>query len=199
MLKKLIVIGLLTFFGASAGLADDLTKIVQKDLVKLGYDPGNISGELTAETAIAISTFEADNGLEVTGKPSPQLAGIIKSKLKQGNGAASAAVAETPAAGPTPDPAALQAAQQACLQQKVEEAQAAKKKKKGFGSLMRAVGNTATRFGGSSDLTRQVRETSRDIYNVDATADDWSRAAKDLGLTESEIEACRNPATTGAQ
>lgn len=195
MFKKLITVGVLTLLTVSVGLADDLTEIIQKDLVKLGYDPGNISGELTTETAIAISKFEAENGLEVTGKPSPQLAGVIKSKMKQGGNAAAAAPAAT---APAPDPAALQAAQQACLQQKVAEAQAAKKKKRGFGSLLKAAANTAVRFG-DNDLARQVSQTSRDVYDVNATAQDWERAADDLGLTTDEIEACRNPATTGGQ
>ncbi len=187
MLKRLIITGLLATFAVATASADDLTEIVQKDLVALGYDPGNISGELTTETAIAISKFEADNGLEVTGKPSPQLAGVIKSKLSQGRTASTAA----PAAAPTPDPAAQQAAQQACLQQKVAEAQAAQKKKRGFGSLMSAVTRTASRV--DSSVASDIARTSADIYDVNATASDLESAAKDLGLTESDIEACRNP------
>ena len=58
---------------------------------------------------------------------------------------------------------------------------------------MRAVTNTAIRFGGNSDVARAVRDTSYDIYRADATADDWERAAKDLGLTNDDLEACRNP------
>ena len=186
MLKKSIPICLLmAFLLPAAVVADDLTKMIQKDLIALGYDPGNIQGDLSTETIVAISTFQAENDLEVDGQASPQLAGIIKARLKAKNGDA----APAPQAM---DPAQLQAARDACLQEKVEAAQQANKKKKGFGSLVRAVANTSSRFGGG-DLAREVSETSRDIYDVNATADDWERAAEDMGLTTDDIEACQNP------
>jgi len=200
MLRKSIPICLLmAVLMPAAAMADELTQIIQKDLIALGYDPGNIQGELSTDTIVAISKFQAENNLDVTGEASPQLAGIIKAKLKEPNNPG-AAVASAPAvataqegASPAADPATLQAAQQACLQEKVEQAQASQKKKRGFGSLMRAVTNTAVRFGGNNELARAVRDTSYDIYRVDATADDWDRAAKDLGLTNDDLEACQNP------
>ena len=93
------------------------------------------------------------------------------------------------------DAAALQAAQQACLQQKIEVAQAQqekKKKRRGFKRLASAVARTTARFSGGSTASRMA-QTTADIYAVDATADDLSAAARDLGLTEDDIEACRNP------
>ncbi len=189
MLKKSISIGLLVAFLLPAVVvADDLTKMIQMDLIALGYDPGNIQGELSTETIVAISTFQAENAMDVDGEPSPQLAGVIKAKLKEKNNPSPAAAPASQAV----DPAQLQAARDACLQKKVEAAQQANKKKKGFGSLVRAVANTSTRFG-SSDLAREISETSRDIYDVNATADDWERAAEDMGLTTDDIEACQNP------
>lgn len=191
MLKKSMPICLLlAILLPAAVVADDLTRMIQKDLIALGYDPGNIQGELSTETVVAISTFQAENDMAVDGVASPQLAGVLKAKLKARNSGA-------PAARPAPqpmDPAQLQAAREACLQEKVLAAQQAKKKKRGFGSLVRAVANTAGRFGGN-DLAREVSETSRDIYDVNATANDWERAAKDMGLTTDDIEACQNPAT----
>ena len=186
MLKKSIpIFFLMAFLLPAIVVADDLTKMIQKDLMMLGYDPGNIQGELSTETIVAISTFQAENAMEVDGEVSPQLAGVIKAKLNERNNAAS------PAPQPM-DPAQLQAARDACLQEKVEAAQQANKKKKGFGSLVRAVANTSSRFGGS-DVAQEISETSRDIYDVNATADDWERAAKDMGLTTDDIEACQNP------
>jgi peptidoglycan hydrolase-like protein with peptidoglycan-binding domain len=172
-------------------VADDLTQTIQKDLVTLGYDPGNTDGEATTQTVIAISKFQAENNLDVTGEASPQLAGVIKAAIKQKN--APAAAAQAPSSPvPPPDAAALQAAQQACLQEKIAAAQEANKKKRGFGSLMRAATRTASRFGGS-DTAQAISETSRNVYDVNATSSDLSSAAKDLGLTEDEIEQCRNP------
>jgi len=192
MLKRVLLPGLLFIVLLPlAAHADKLTEIIQKDLTTLGYEPGNTKGEMTTATAIAISKFQAENSLEITGEPSPQLAGVIKSRLKDGpKPAPSGAVAKT-APAPANDPAALQAAQQACLQQKVADAQASEKKKRGFGSLMRAVSRTASRLG--SELAGDIARTSRDIYDVNATADDLESAAKDLGLTQEDVEDCRNP------
>jgi peptidoglycan hydrolase-like protein with peptidoglycan-binding domain len=187
--KSLTIFMLLALALPGMAAADGLTKIIQQDLTALGYDTGNTEGEMTAETAVAISKFQAENDLDVTGEASPQLAGVIKAKLREGNPAPAAAAA--PAARPASDTAALQAAQQACLQEKIVAAQEASQKKRGFGSLMRAATRVAGRFGG--DAAADISRTTRDIYDVNATAADLESAAKDLGITESDIEACRNP------
>jgi len=165
--------------------ADELTERVQKDLVALGYDPGNISGELTTDTTVAIAKFQADRDMPVTGEVSPLLAGILSSNVdKQRSGGAAAPAA----AAPVRDPAALQAAQQACLQEKMAAAQAAQKKKRGFGRLLSAVTRTATRSG-----NYDIAKTTGDVYAANATAADLAAAAEDLGLTEDEVAACQNP------
>jgi peptidoglycan hydrolase-like protein with peptidoglycan-binding domain len=171
--------------------ADDLTRMVQKDLVTLGYDPGNTDGEATTQTIVAISKFQAEHDLAVTGEVTPQLAGVVKAQIKkQGQPAGTAAAPAAPAAAQ--NPAALQAAQQACIRQKIEARQEAQKKKRGFGRLLSAVSRTSSQFGGGG-LAGDIARTSNEIYNVNATADDLSAAAKDLGLTEEELEECRNP------
>jgi hypothetical protein len=66
--------------GAGAGAMvprDNVVQIIQRHLVKLGYDPGNTDGELTKQTVKAITKYEAANGMPVTGKATPQLAGIL--------------------------------------------------------------------------------------------------------------------------
>lgn len=154
---------------------DSVTLMIQEDLVELGYKVSP-TGKMDTETAIAISQYQAEHDMPVTGEPSPQLAGIL-------------AAGEGPVASSAErSPEALQAAQQACLQQKMEEAQAAQKKKRGFGSLMRGVGKLAGQLG-NYDLA----QTTGDIYQAGSTAEDFSRAAKDLGLTEDDIAACQNP------
>jgi len=77
------------------------------------------------------------------------------------------------------------AARQACLQEKIEAAEAAKKKKRGFGSLMSAVSRTASRMGNAA-----VGTAANEVSSASATADDLASAAKDLGITEDEIAAC---------
>lgn len=190
-INTLISVLLVVAMVPGLAFADDLTKIIQQDLVTLGYEPGNTDGEASTQTIVAISKFQAENNLEVTGEASPQLAGVIKAAIKQKNTPVAAAQAP-PVPVPQQDAAALQAAQQACLQEKIAAAQEANKKKRGFGSLMRAASRTASRFGGS-DTARAISQTTHDVYSVNATASDLSSAAKDLGLTEDEIEQCRNP------
>ena len=143
----------------------------------------------------AISKFQAEHDLEVTGEPTPQLAGIIKAQISMSSGAppkvAPAAVpVSTAAAAQTPE--MLQAAQQQCLMDKQAKAVASQKKKRGLGSLLSAITRTAQQTGNVQTAT-DIASTSNDIYNVNATASDLESAAQDLGLTEDQVEACRTP------
>jgi peptidoglycan hydrolase-like protein with peptidoglycan-binding domain len=188
---------LTTFLGVILSLnADDLTRTVQKDLVALGYDPGNIQGEASTQTVVAISKFQAEHNLEVTGEVSPQLAGILKAELKkrsQPAAAKPAAAATAPtAASAAPEGGGMTTAQALCLQKKVQAREEAQKKKRGFGRLLNAVSRTSSHFGGGG-LAGDVARTSGDVYAANASAEDVQAAARDLGLTEDEVEACRNP------
>lgn len=192
MLSKLTCLSILVAVSLPGlVLADELTQMIQQDLATLGYDPGEANGEATTKTVVAISQFQAEHNLDITGEVTPQLVGIVKAALKERSnpGAGASAVAAAPE---TRGPEDLQAAQQACIQDKVEKAQASQKKKRGFGSLMRAVSRTASQFG-KNGVANDIAQTSSDIYNVNATAADLESAAKDLGISESELEACRNP------
>jgi hypothetical protein len=60
---------------------DDVTQSVQNHLQALGYDPGVTNGEMSMETTIAISTFQAEKGMEVTGEVSPQLLGVLSAEV----------------------------------------------------------------------------------------------------------------------
>lgn len=72
-----------TFGGGMTGLAGvmpgpaNIVQVVQQHLVTLGYDPGNTTGELTKQTVVAISQYEAANSMPVTGQATPELAGIL--------------------------------------------------------------------------------------------------------------------------
>jgi hypothetical protein len=59
----------------------NLTESVQRHLQALGHDVGNADGEMSMETTIAISTFQAEKGMEVTGEVSPQLLGILSAEV----------------------------------------------------------------------------------------------------------------------
>ncbi len=161
--------------------SDELTRSVQEDLIQLGYDPGIDDGEPSTATAIAIAKFESDRDMTVTGEATPRLADAL-----------AAAVTEQGFAGyvstPEQDPAMLQAAQQECLQRKMDESRETQKKKRGFSSLLRVVSRTASRTG-NYDLAR----TAGDVYSANASASDLSSAAKDLGITEDEVAACQKP------
>ena len=191
MFRKLISLSLLVALSFSGTvLADELTQMIQQDLATLGYDAGEANGEATMKTIVAISKFQSEKNLEVTGEVTPQLVGIVKAEITKQNGSGS--VASVPVAAAATSPADLQAAQQACIQKKIKKAEKSQKKKRGFGSLMRAVSRTASQIGNNSVAT-DIAETSSDLYDVNATAADLESAAKDLGISEDDIEACRNP------
>ena len=63
--------------------AASLTRTVQNHLKTLGYDPGNTDGEASVQTSIAISQFQAEKGMEVTGEVTPQLAGILEAEVEK--------------------------------------------------------------------------------------------------------------------
>lgn len=54
-----------------------LVQMIQEHLETLGYDPGKTDGDLIKQTVVAITQFEANNGMPVTGQATPQLAGIL--------------------------------------------------------------------------------------------------------------------------
>ncbi len=58
-----------------------LLRMIQIDLKKLSYEPGNTDGVLDKLTIVAITKFQASKGMEITGQPSPQLAGILQAEL----------------------------------------------------------------------------------------------------------------------
>lgn len=104
------------------------------------------------------------------------------------------ATREAPVAEPVAevDEDALRRAREACLQSKIEEAEAAKKKKKRFGKLVGAVGRIAGRHA-PSDVAADVARVSADVYDANATAEDLADAAEALGLTPDDVAECENP------
>ncbi|MGB5543475.1 MAG: peptidoglycan-binding domain-containing protein [Gammaproteobacteria bacterium] len=187
--KTAVIAAALIIGGIGIAGADQLTLMVETDLAEMGYDVGPVDGEETMETVIAVSKFQAENQLEVTGAITPQLAGVVAARKANPDQQVAATTTEVVVdVEPLQDPAALQAAQQACLQEKMAAAQEAQKKKRGFGKLFSAVTRTATRYGAP-----ELATTANDVYSANATAEDLASAAKDLGLTEDDIAACQNP------
>lgn len=60
---------------------DNLTQSVQNHLQALGYSVGNTHGDLDTNTVVAISQFQAENGMEVTGEATPQLLGVLAARV----------------------------------------------------------------------------------------------------------------------
>lgn len=61
----------------SADSGDNLVQRIQVNLSTLGYEPGNTAGTMDVMTQVAISQFQAETGMEVTGEPSPGLADAL--------------------------------------------------------------------------------------------------------------------------
>lgn len=174
---------------------DDLTRMVQADLITLGYDPGTANGEATTKTIIAVAKFQTEHKLEPTGEITPQLAGVIQAALTQQKNPVAAT--QTAAAAqyyttPEQEQAALRTRQQACLQEKAAAAERTNSMKRGLGKLFSAISRTTGQFG-SPEVAGQISSTTSDVFSVDASVSDIQGAAKDLGLSESDVEACRNP------
>jgi peptidoglycan hydrolase-like protein with peptidoglycan-binding domain len=193
--KPAMLVILLTCSLAGLALGDELTQIVQQDLTTLGYDTGGVTGTAGTRTIIAVSRFQAEHNLEVTGEITPQLAGVIKAAIsKQGTAAnaSQSAVKVAPEATPAQTQADLKARQEACLQEKVAAAKQSAQMKSGLSKLFSAVSRTASQFGGA-DTAAQISTTAADASSVNATITDLEGAAKDLGISQSDIDACQNP------
>ena len=196
----------LIFLVSGAALADELTLMIEKDLAALGYETGPVDGEETMETVIAISKFQAQNDIEVTGAVSPQLAGILSAKRSDSNQLTSTVdIAQTPTASsePIPEPsvgeatltskaqtdeAALQAARQACLEEMIQKQQAKNEKKRSLSNLLGAAGRIAARQG-----NYDIQQATAEAYDANSTADDLGTIAKELGLSKKQVRACENP------
>lgn len=66
--------------GYDLGPVVDLAQI-QRDLVTLGYAPGNTEGVMDTLTEIAISQYQAERGLSVTGQPSADLQAMLATEV----------------------------------------------------------------------------------------------------------------------
>lgn len=192
--KMALLVVVLAVAQVATAYGDDLIQMVQADLITLGYDPGTANGEATTKTIIAVAKFQAEHNQEPTGEITPQLAGVIQAAIAQQKNPSNATqlAAAAPQTTPEQDQASLRARQQACLQEKAAAAEKANSVKRGLGKLFSAVSRTTSQFG-APDVAGQISSTTSDVYSVDASVSDIQGAAKDLGLSESDVEACRNP------
>lgn len=72
--------------GSNMPSSDDLqggsmTETAQMHLQALGYDVGEANGDMSLDTTIAISTFQAEKGMDVTGEVTPQLLGALSAEV----------------------------------------------------------------------------------------------------------------------
>lgn len=69
--------------GGAGDSADNLVQRIQIDLTTLGYEPGNVEGNLDTMTQVAISQFQAEQSLAVTGQPSEELARALRTAISR--------------------------------------------------------------------------------------------------------------------
>lgn len=193
--KSAAVIALLAGTPVGAAFGDELTQIAQRDLTALGYDTGGTSGTVNTKTIIAVSKFQAEHKLEPTGEITPQLVGVIQAAMAQRGSPAQAvqptAATSTPAA-PGQIEADLRARQQACLQERAAAAEKSAAMKRGFGKLLSAISRSTSQYG-SGDAAAAISGTTADVNSASASMNDLEGAAQDLGLAQSDVDACRNP------
>ena len=162
--------------------ADELVKQIQQDLNSLGYSVGYPDGEMGVKTQMAIGKFQKEHNLPIDGKPSVAVA-IAISEAKESGVAPSATTTQV-------DPATTEltseqlASQEACLKQKAEEAQSAKKSSM-FGALTDMAGTMLSSFG-QHELAMMLGQAK----TVAQQAETVSKLAKDLGITEQQVQEC---------
>lgn len=140
--------------GASTGNTDMQVWVGLNSLD--GYDPGAWGNENDAEQfQMAIMTFQMQNGLPPTGEADEATAQAVTAAVRgQSNGAAGAKAGSMAGADSGEDP---------CLRQEAVETAS---KSAQVGRLARAGGRLLERFGGNSDVARDVDELTRDTAAV---------------------------------
>lgn len=140
-----------------------LTQMIQRDLVVLGYEPGSISGEMDVTTAVAISRFQAENNLVVTGEASPQLAGILSARVSAlRNGTAQSPAAANSAAARL-DGAASAEADSNCLREVADDT----------ADTSRKIGRLFGRLGGRR-AQQEIAEVASDAAGIADAVGDFS-------------------------
>jgi peptidoglycan hydrolase-like protein with peptidoglycan-binding domain len=158
----------------TATQSNNLTAMVQRDLTTLGYAPGAVTGEMNVTTAVAISKFQAENELEVTGEVSPQLAGILSAKV----GATSGGTTGTTVAASATNGNQAPAEATHCAQgQPDPEAQ---ERARETGRLARAGGRLLSRLG--------RHEAAQEVNQAVGTAGDLAEIADAAGDLVSDCD-----------
>ena len=85
-------------------------------------------------------------------------------------------------------PQADPAEQQACLQQKIEQAQEAQPRRRGFGGLLGGIGAAVSQLG-----SLDIAGLASSLYEPGASDEDIEERARELGLSEEDIAECRAP------
>lgn len=69
--------------GMEDAMPDGLLERIQRHLVTLGYEPGNTNGVLDHDTRSAISRFQTEHDLPVTGEPSAELESVLAAEVEE--------------------------------------------------------------------------------------------------------------------
>jgi len=153
------------------------------------YSSRKFKGERISMVFTELNLREQDPAyFELPGNLKPMGLSSFGDIMKMGTPGGGSTVSTTTASGDGD----LAARQQACIEEAVktaEQSKNAKSKTKGFGRLLGKMSRTANRMG----LSNKTGNASRDLYHANATAKDVTDIADDLGITEDDVERCRNP------
>ena len=176
--------------GKGAGLVwiTDTGVPIKMDMI---YSSGDMKGQRISMQFTELNLRKQDpKYFELPPDLKPMNMGSIGDLMKmggasQGSASAGSTAPATQAGGDLSDK------QQACLEAAAARAAEQREKQeatKGFGRIMGSLTRTARRFGLSN-----IGEITKGIYDADATADDVSVIADELGITEEEVQRCRQP------
>jgi len=155
------------------------------------YSNSKFKGERISMVFTELNVREQDPAFfELPANLKPMGMSSLGDLMKMGGTApGTTSTAPAPAASGDGD---LAARQQACIEEAANSAQQARdaqKKTKGMGRLLGKISRTANRMG----LSNKLGGASKEIYDANATATDVADIADELGITESDVERCKDP------
>ncbi len=157
------------------------------------YSNKKFKGERISMVFTELNLREQDPAFfELPANLKPMGMSSIGDLMKMGTPGTAAATEPTTSAPTASGEGDLATRQQACIEdaaKSAEQASSAKKKTKGFGRLLGKMSRTANRLG----ISNKLGGASRDIYDANATANDVADIADELGISENDVDRCRDP------
>lgn len=181
-------------------LADELTLRVEQNLARLGYVTGEVDGEGTVETTIAIATYQAEHGYAITGEASEKLSGALAKTTSVGNAPKVRALRPDKRAANVVSEKGLNAAREACLKDKMMISQSTGQNSNVTneikGQLVDQAAQAAieaTGIGMAQQVYTLFSQWKSESESDTSKESETGAIASSLGISEEDVTACQRP------